>query len=299
MSWMEARTPHCTRQRGVALLIEGHAKDLGDFSVRRLLPSEDCASVGPFVFFDHMGPADFAPGHGVNVRPHPHIGLATLTYLFEGEILHRDNLGFVQPIRPREVNLMTAGRGIVHSERTPREQLVSAHHLNGIQTWLALPESQQEIEPAFVHYDANALPVHAFEAGRATVVVGRAWGLASPVAVHSPTIYLDIECTAGASLTIPCGGDELAVYVAGGSIDIDQRTIATGTMAVVDAEVTITATQNARMIAIGGEPLGPRLLWWNFVSTSQARIDAAAQQWQAHGFAPVPDDPERIPLPAR
>jgi redox-sensitive bicupin YhaK (pirin superfamily) len=245
-----------------------------------------------------MGPAVFPPGVGIQVRPHPHIGLATLTYLFEGEIMHRDSLGYTQPIRPGAVNLMTAGSGIVHSERAG-EDLDRTSRLNGIQTWMALPEDAQEQDPAFVHYPAGELPT--LDVGRAavTVVMGSAYGATSPVHQHSPTLYLELRVPAGETIELPGEYSERAVYVVEGEIEVGGERCGGYTMAVlgVGPGARLSARQDARLIVVGGEPLGPRRMWWNFVSTSMARIDQARDDWQAGRFTSVPGDDEFIPLP--
>ena len=300
MSWLETGEPVCLAREGaVRLLIEPHGRDLGDFTVRRLLPALAHPSIGPFVFFDHMGPADFAPQHGINVRPHPHIGLATLTYLFEGEILHRDSLGFVQSIEPGAVNLMTAGRGIVHSERTSPDRWQKGQRLNGIQIWMALPDHLEECDPAFVHYPAGRLPAFSAPGVQGTVVVGTAFGHASPVATASRTLYLDAALESATAWPLPRLEQELGVYVAEGVVDIGGIAVAAGKLAVLEDAVVVRAPEPARVIVIGGDRVGPRLVWWNFVSSSRARIDAAARDWESGRFASVPDDHERIPLPKR
>jgi redox-sensitive bicupin YhaK (pirin superfamily) len=263
------------------------------------LPAFEKPSVGPFVFFDHMGPAASPPGKGINVRPHPHIGLATLTYLFEGEILHRDSLGFVQPIQPGAVNLMTAGRGIVHSERTSAERLTRGQRLNGIQIWMALPDGQEEVEPAFVHYPAGALPTFIGDGVAGTVVVGRAFGVTSPVVTASRTLYVDAAIDEGCTWRVPRSETELAAYVVAGAVRVADCQVPMGTMAVLRDATDVVATTGSRVVLIGGEPLGRRHLWWNFVSSSQDRIDAAGRDWEEGRFPPVPGDDERIPLPVR
>ena len=282
----------------VALLIEPRATDLGEFSVRRALPASERRAVGPFVFFDHMGPAEFPPGKGIAVRPHPHIGLATLTYLFEGEIIHRDSLGVVQAIRPGAVNLMTAGRGIVHSERAG-DDLAQTSRLHGIQSWLALPDEDKERAPDFAHYPADALPLLSRAGASVRVVMGETFGERSPVTCHSPTLYLDCHLEAGAKLALPADRAELAVYVVEGALTADGLPVAAGVMAVARAgrTLSLTASTASRAVVIGGAPLGPRTLWWNFVHSDPARIEAAREDWRAGRFAPVPGDKEFIPLP--
>ena len=286
-------------------MIETHivprVRDLGDgFSVRRALPDAQRRSVGPFVFFDQMGPVRLAPGRGLDVRPHPHIGLATVTYLLEGEILHRDSLGSVQPIRPGEVNWMTAGRGIVHSERTPPELRAAGPRLFGVQTWIGLPRAQEECEPAFSHH--TGLPV--VEEGGVTLrlILGDLLGLASPVPTLSPTIYADISLQATRRFAIPARHEERGVHVIEGDIAIGTRSFAAGEMVVLTpgTEAIVEAKSPARLLLFGGAPLdGPRYVWWNFVSSSRERIVQAADDWAAERFATVPGETERIPLPER
>ena len=279
-------------------VVRGRSKDLGGFSVSRVLPSPQVRRVGPFVFFDHMGPADFPPGQGINVRPHPHIGLATVTYLFEGEMVHRDSLGYVQTIQPGAVNLMTAGRGIVHSERTDPALERSGQRMNGLQIWMALPEDQQEIEPAFVHYPPDSLPVIRQPGVVTTVVIGRYQGNESPVRVLAETLYLAQSWDAGASGRLDVGVEQLAVYVVAGELSIDGVSIEAGVLAVLEpGPVTLTAVEESRVAVIGGEDVGPRVVYWNFVHTSRERIETAKQDWREMNFDMVPGDDEFIPLP--
>lgn len=300
MSYHAASEPVCTSTEGsIELIVQPRVTDLGEFEVRRVLPSRDRRMVGPFVFFDHLGPAEFPPGKGISVRPHPHIGLATVTYLFEGEILHRDSLGFMQPIRPGAVNLMTAGRGIVHSERAG-EDLDELSRLHGIQSWMALPENLQEIEPAFVHYPAAELPELDRDGVKVRVIIGEAFGVQSPVAVHSSMLYLECRMPAGSSLVLPDGYDECAVYVVEGELQVDDKSIRSGLMAVACPGKTmhLDARVDSRVMVIGGDNLGPRRVWWNFVSTSKGRIEQAKDDWRAGRFGTVPgDEDEFIPLP--
>lgn len=299
MSLHEAFEPACeARDDDVALVIGSKPKDLGGFSVRRVLPSPERRTVGPFVFFDEMGPADFEAGEGMEVRPHPHIGLATLTYLFEGEIMHRDSLGFEQPIRPGAVNLMTAGRGIVHSERTSPELRKSGQRLHGIQTWMALPEHLAETDPAFVHHPADRLPRVDQDGVRITLVAGEAFGARSPLETASPTLYLDLEFSAGAITGLP-KATERALYVAVGRVTIGACVIEAGTMAVLrpNAAVLVRAEIDSRVILVGGDPVGERVLWWNFVAADPARIEQAKTDWREGRFEGVAGDEEFIPLP--
>ena len=285
----------------IARVIDGSPRDLGGFSVRRLLPAPGRRTIGPFIFFDHMGPVAFETGHGVDVRPHPHIGLATVTYLFEGELLHRDSLGTEQVIRPGDVNWMTAGRGIVHSERTPPSvrRGTQGSRLLGIQTWVALPTADEEADPSFVHYPARELPQGGDQGTRLRLVAGEAWGMHSPVAVSSPTLFAAASMVDGAELVLPDNYLERAIYVAQGGVEIAGNHHAQGTLVeFAPGEARIRSVNDSRVIVLGGAPLdGPRYIWWNFVSSSQARIERAKQDWRQERFAPVPGDPERIPLP--
>ena len=283
----------------IELTIEPRVRSLGEFDVRRVLPAAKRRRVGPFVFFDHMGPAVFPPGQGIAVRPHPHIGLATITYLFEGEIMHRDSLGYAQLIQAGAVNLMTAGRGIVHSERASDDLAVTSH-LHGIQSWLALPLELEEMVPSFIHYDAAALPEVGLGSCTVRVIMGTAYGQASPVLTHSPTLYLEARLPFGAELALP-RARELAVYVVTGGVGIAGREYAEGTLAVArdHAEVRLHATAASRVMVLGGEPLGARHIWWNFVSSSEQRIERAKVDWAEGRMGQVPGDDEFIPLPER
>jgi redox-sensitive bicupin YhaK (pirin superfamily) len=284
-------------------VISGRPRDLGGFSVRRVLPAAGRQTIGPFIFFDHMGPARFEPGHGVDVRPHPHIGLATVTYLFEGAFMHRDSLGTVQLIEPGAVNWMVAGRGIAHSERTPPElRRGTGTALHGIQTWFALPIAREEDAPSFEHHPATSLPELRRGGAVLRIVAGEAYGARSPVGVASPTLYVDVQLDAGAKLELPDDIEERAVYVASGALSIDGESFTSGTLIefTPGTAATIVATESARVMALGGAPLdGPRHIWWNFVSSSRERIEQAKNDWREQRFVAVPDDPERIPLPER
>ncbi len=283
----------------IALVIEPITKDLGEFSVARLLPDERRQRVGPFIFFDHIGPAEFAPGKGVNVRSHPHIGLATVTYLFNGEMLHRDSLGFVQVIRAGAVNWMTAGRGIAHSEKVTEEILASGQRLHGIQVWVALPVESEDIEPRFEHYAAEDIPAVDLEGANARVVIGSAYGLTSPVQTESETLYVELKIDADASVELP-RTEELGVFVVDGDISVDGQVIPAGFLAVVenDAAVTIEASSRSHVMLCGGATLpGERILWWNFVSSSRARLQQAKADWRDGRFEPVPGESDFIPLP--
>jgi redox-sensitive bicupin YhaK (pirin superfamily) len=254
--------------------------------------------VGPFVFLDHMGPAVFPPGSGINVRPHPHIGLATITYLFEGEIMHRDSLGYRQLIQAGAVNLMTAGRGIVHSERASNDLAVTSR-LHGLQSWIALPLDLEEMEPSFLHYPAASLPERELEGCTLRAIIGSAYDLHSPVLTYSPTLYLEASLPSGGELLLLDVAKERAVYVVAGRITIGDVGYAEGTLAVIreGATPTLRAAGAARLVVIGGAPLGPRHIWWNFVHSSEARIERAKQDWAAMSMGTVPGDDEFIPLP--
>jgi redox-sensitive bicupin YhaK (pirin superfamily) len=281
-------------------ILTARGRDLGGFEVRRILPAGGRQMVGPFIFFDHIGPADFAPGTGVAVRPHPHIGLATVTYLFEGELIHRDSLGFLQPIRPGDVNWMTAGRGIVHSERTDPQVRARGARLHGIQSWVALPRESEEIEPAFVHHPHASLPAQERAGVRLRVIAGNAFGLSSPVATCSATLYVDLHFDAGASVEITDEHEERALYVAEGELRIDDAQVPAGSMAVLDREarVQVSAAKPSRVMLLGGAPMeGPRHIWWNFVASSTERIEQAKQDWRSQRFGHVPGETEFIPLP--
>lgn len=290
----------------IELVIDARRKDLGGFEVGRVLPFHSHRMVGPFIFLDHMGPAEFAPGaDAINVRPHPHIGLSTLTYLFEGEVMHHDNLGYNQMIRPGEVNWMTAGKGIVHSERTEPLKRSTGGKMHGMQAWVALPEEAEEIDPSFHHLGEDAQPAYENGGLFARLIAGEAYGAKASVPVSSPLFYVHWELQPGVRTTPPSGKgaggmSERALFVAKGSIEIGDRTFHEGQMIVLEptAEPTITAVTQATVMVLGGEPVGQRLIWWNFVSSSQARIDQAKADWKAGRMKlPTEDDLEFIPLP--
>jgi len=284
-----------------SLLIEPRLHDLGDgFVVRRLLPFRLRRHVGPFVFFDHMGPVDLAAGRGVDVRPHPHIGLATVTYLYDGALTHRDSLGFEQVIRPGDVNWMTAGRGIVHSERTPPEERAAGHRLHGIQTWIALPREHEQADPGFFHHGADALPRAERDGVRLCAIAGSAFGMESPVRVYAPTLYVDVRLAAGATLRVPTEHVERAFYVIEGDVRVDGVEVAPGHMLVLaeGVEAFVTASGPAHVLLCGGAPLdGERVLWWNFVASDKERIERAKAEWLAQRMGNVPGETEFIPLP--
>jgi len=294
--------PECIATAGpVELTIEARVRSLGELDVRRVLPAAKRRMVGPFIFFDHMGPAVFPPGKGLAVRPHPHIGLATITYLFDGEIMHRDSLGYAQLIQAGAVNLMTAGRGIVHSERASERDLPVTSRLHGIQSWTALPLESEEMEPSFIHYAASTLPEIEVNGCRVTVIMGAAFGERSPVATYSPTLYLEVRMPRGASFVLPAGAAERAAYVVSGAVGVGEREHRDGMLAVMRAGATPTlaAAEDSRVMVIGGEPVGTRHIWWNFVSSSKERIERAKLDWVSGRIGKVAGDDEFIPLPER
>ena len=286
----------------VETVIVPRAHDLGGFEVRRALPARERQMVGPFIFFDQMGPGEFLAGRGLDVRPHPHIGLATVTYLFAGEILHRDSLGSAQPIRPGDVNWMTAGRGIAHSERTDAAQRAHSNRLFGIQSWVALPKAQEEMGPAFIHHPVATLP--AVEEGglRLRLIAGTGWGLRAPVAVSSPLFYADATLAPGADLPLPDEHEERGAYVVQGTLEVAGTRFEAGRMLLFRAgdHLALRAgAEGARLLLLGGAAMdGPRFIFWNFVSSSRERIEQAKADWKEGRFGKVPgDDKEFIPLP--
>jgi redox-sensitive bicupin YhaK (pirin superfamily) len=284
--------------------IEGRRHDLGDgFTVRRLLPALLARHVGPFVFFDHMGPADFAAGTGMDVRPHPHIGLATITWLFEGSIRHRDTLGSLVDIRPGEVNWMTAGRGIAHSERTPPEARRDGQRLHGVQLWVALPRDEAEVAPEFHHHGAGELPRIERDGAALLLVAGTAYGAQSPVKVYAPMFLIEARLAAGVTLEWPQEHVERGVYVIEGRVDWGEQVVPADQMAVQAGPTAapLRSHEPSRLILFGGAPLdGERHLWWNFVASSRERIERAKADWVGGRFGVIPgDDKEFIPLPER
>jgi redox-sensitive bicupin YhaK (pirin superfamily) len=304
-------------------VIVPRARDIGGFEVRRALPSAQKQMVGPFIFFDQMGPAEFLIGHGIDVRPHPHIGLATVTYLFEGEVFHRDSLGSALAIRPGEVNLMTAGRGIVHSEReTGKANLVTGGHglagvegeapqpaaadakrrLFGMQAWAALPKACEDVAPAFVHHGADELPRVGGDGKAVRVVIGSGWGVTSPARFPHPSLFAEAVLEPGAVLPLDPDYDERGIYVAAGEIEIAGDRFGAGRLIVFRPgdRIAVAAMSPARLMVLGGEPMdGPRHIWWNFVASSKERIAEAREDWSAGRFAPVPgDEKEFMPLPS-
>jgi redox-sensitive bicupin YhaK (pirin superfamily) len=283
--------------------LKAHEKDLGGgFVVKRLLPAAAKQSVGPFIFFDHFGPIDVVADADHDVRPHPHIGLATVTYLYEGAMEHRDSVGSVQRIEPGAINWMTAGRGIVHSERTPQDLKGQPRRSHGLQLWAALPQAHEEDAPSFAHTPASAIPVARFDGGQARVLIGSAFGLQSPVATFSETLYLDIALDAGGALDLGELPEEAAIYVIDGDVAIDGEPQSDGVMAYLDpgSGARISSVGGARCVLIGGAALdGPRYIFWNFVSSSRTRISSASDDWEQQRFAAVPGETEFIPLPSR
>jgi redox-sensitive bicupin YhaK (pirin superfamily) len=285
----------------IDLVIDQRRRDLGGFEVGRVLPAAKRRMVGPFIFLDHMGPVVFPPGipKSVDVRPHPHIGLSTVTYLFEGEIMHRDSVGSEQPIRPGEVNWMTAGRGITHSERFERARSEGGR-VNGMQSWVALPQEHEETEPGFVHYGTDRLPSGDENGVWMRVIAGEAFGMKADVKTHSPLFYVHCALAAGARVSLPDAYTERGAYVASGSIEVDGQTFGEGQMLVFSsgASVTMKAVTPAVVMQLGGEPVGERFIEWNFVSSSKARIEQAKADWRA-GRMKLPDldNGEFIPLP--
>jgi redox-sensitive bicupin YhaK (pirin superfamily) len=275
--------------------------DLGDFTVRRALPSARSRMVGPFIFFDHFGPAEFRSGQGIDVRPHPHIGLSTVTYLFDGEIVHRDSLGSAVPIRPGEVNLMTAGRGIVHSERTGPELRATGSPIHGLQMWVALPTAKEEMEPAFAHHANTEFPLIEDNGKAVRVVIGSLFGKHSSVATTSDTIFADVRLKARSSLPLDANHEERAIYVIDGEIDIAGDKFESGRLLVFKPgdKVTVSAARDSHFVMAGGAAMdGPRHIWWNFVSSRKERIEQAKAEWKAGHFGKVPgDEIEFIPLP--
>lgn len=285
----------------IELIIEARRKDLGAFEVGRILPFAKRRMVGPFVFLDHMGPVDMTPGmpREADVRPHPHIGLSTLTYLFDGEITHRDSLGYHLAIRPGEVNWMTAGKGITHSERFERHR-AEGGKLHGVQAWVALPVELEEIEPSFDHYDADVLPTYESGGLWARLVAGKAFGAEAPVAVKSPLFYVHWKLSAGATAQLPAEYPERAAYVVSGEVEVLGQTVGEGHMAVFTAgdPVDFTAKSDAVVMLLGGDPVGERLIEWNFVASTKALMEKAKDDWRHQRFLLPPDDNQEFtPLP--
>jgi redox-sensitive bicupin YhaK (pirin superfamily) len=283
------------------LKLPGHAKDLGGgLRVSRLLPALARRSVGPFVFLDHFGPLDFEPGMNTDVRPHPHIGLATVTYLFEGAMMHRDSLGSVQRIEPGAINWMSAGRGIVHSERTPPDLRTLRHRLHGLQLWVGLPQAMEETEPTFAHIPAAQLAAFTEQDAEVRVLVGEAFGRGSPVKAASPTIFLSVRLNARATFVLPALAAELAIYPVSDGVSVDGSPLAVHTLGVLEngQGCRLEAPIDCTVVIIGGAPLdGPRFLLWNFVSSTKSRLQRAAEDWRAQRMGAVPGETQFIPLP--
>jgi len=310
MSWNPSLEPQCPdagNLDAIETVIIPRARDLGGFEVRRALPAPRRQMVGPFIFFDQAGPAEFLTGQGIDVRPHPHIGLGTVTYLYDGEFEHRDSLGTHQMIYPGEVNWMVAGQGVTHSERTSEATRKGQSSLFGIQTWIALPESHEDTAPSFEHHGKGALPLLEGEGKQVRLILGTAWGEKAPVTMHSETFYADVILQPGAKLPLPDDHEDRGLYITQGSIEIAGDVFEAGRMMVFRPGDAITVTagaQGARLMALGGETMnGPRHIWWNFVASSQERIEEAKAAWAAGDWQqgrfqlPPGDDQEFIPLP--
>ncbi|CAM5519651.1 Quercetin 2,3-dioxygenase OS=Afipia felis OX=1035 GN=yhhW_2 PE=3 SV=1 [Afipia felis] len=304
MSWMPSNDPVLGDPQScdaLELVIVPRTRDLGDgFAVRRALPHGKRQMVGPFIFFDHFGPVQFIAGQGMDVRPHPHIGLATVTYLFDGSIMHRDSEGHIQEIKPGAMNLMTAGRGIAHSERTPDLPRANGQRMLGLQSWIALPQDREEIAPSFQHYGAGRLPLVSDTGLKARVIAGKAFGAASPVDQTSEWFYVEVDLAAGSRAPLDADHEERAVYLVEGEVEIAHEHYAAPRLLIFRPgdRITIVAVSDTKMMFLGGTALeGPRYIWWNFVSSSRERIEQAKQDWKTGRFAHVPDETEFIPLP--
>ncbi|MFT4277416.1 MAG: pirin family protein [Rhodopseudomonas sp.] len=304
MSWMPTNDPTLGDPAtcdALELIIVPRTRDLGDgFAVRRALPHGKRQMVGPFIFFDHFGPVQFIAGKGMDVRPHPHIGLATVTYLFDGKIMHRDSEGNIQEIAPGAMNLMTAGRGIAHSERTPDVERRDGQSMLGLQSWIALPKGSEEIAPSFQHFAAATLPMVQDTGFTARVIAGSAFGKASPVTMVSPWFYAEVNAKAGTAVPLDPDHEERAVYVVDGEVEIaGERHVGPALLIFRPGDrITVRANTDTRMMFLGGDALeGPRHIWWNFVSSSKERIEQAKQDWKTGRFAAVPNESEFIPLP--
>jgi redox-sensitive bicupin YhaK (pirin superfamily) len=298
---LEAKTTY-ERPMAILQLVDARQRDLGGFVVRRVLPTEGRQMVGPFIFFDHLGPTQFESGQGIDVRPHPHIALATVTYLFSGSLEHRDSLGNVREIRPGDVNWMTAGRGITHSERTPRLARAAGEKIHGIQSWVALPDDREDDEPSFTHYPASVIPQRLLDGVTLSVVAGEALGLRSPVVTTWPTLYVHARFTPGAVLEMPVEHEERAVYVVQGELAVNEDMIAEGQLAVLapGVKIRLRAKGEARAMLLGGNRFPTqRYIWWNFVASSHERIERAKERWANREFPPVPGETEFIPLPVQ
>ncbi|MBN9388931.1 MAG: pirin family protein [Chloroflexi bacterium] len=284
---------------GLELVIEARNRDLAGITIRRVLPFYARRMVGPWIFFDHIGPVEFAPGQGMDVPPHPHINLATVTYVFEGKIMHRDSMGVVQTVEPGAINLMVAGKGVAHSERTPPELRASGFRQHALQLWLALPVESEEIDPAFYHYDADELPGKQLDGVAVRVLMGECFGLVSPVKTYSQTLYAEANFVEDGKLTLPAGVPERAVYIVAGAAKLNGVEVPESRMAVCQEghEITIEAGAGTRIAIIGGENIGPRHIWWNFISSRPERIEQAKQDWKEQRFEKIPGETEFVPLP--
>ena len=305
MSWMPSDDPILGDKHScdaLELIIVPRARDLGSFEVRRALPHGKRQMVGPFIFFDQMGPVQFLAGQGMDVRPHPHIGLATVTYLFDGRVLHRDSEGNELEIAPGEMNLMTAGRGIAHSERTPQGVRQSGGGMYGIQSWIALPEAHEETAPSFQHFDAAKLPVIADGGMWARVIAGSAFGQTSPVGMLSDWLYAEVVLEADARAPLDPDQEERAIYVVEGEVEIAGERFEGPRLLIfrLGDRITVRALRRSRLMFLGGTAMeGPRYIWWNFVSSRLERIEEAKEEWKSGRFKPVPGETEFIPLPER
>jgi redox-sensitive bicupin YhaK (pirin superfamily) len=303
VSWLPTEDPILGDRKScdaLELVIVPRVRDLGGFEIRRALPHGRRQMVGPFIFFDQMGPAQFLAGSGMDVRPHPHIGLATVTYLFDGSIMHRDSEGNMQEIVPGAMNLMTAGRGIAHSERTPDVARRDGQKMLGIQSWIALPEHAEEVAPSFQHYDATVLPVVSDAGVKARLIAGRSFGASAPVSGHSDWFYVEVALAAGASAPLDADYEERAIYLLDGEVQIAGDRFKGPRLLVFRPgdRITVVAIRDARMMFLGGSALeGPRYIWWNFVSSRKERIEQAKEDWKTGRFDAVPDETEFIPLP--
>jgi redox-sensitive bicupin YhaK (pirin superfamily) len=304
MSFFPGKDPAAGDERAadaIDLVIVPRSVDVGHFAVCRALPHVDRRMVGPFIFFDHFGPAEFRTGQGIDVRPHPHIGLATVTFLFEGEIMHRDSLGTAAAIRPGEVNWMSAGRGIVHSERTAADRRRDGEPIHGLQCWVALPAAEEESAPSFSHHDSVALPLVSGEGKTVRLIAGGAYGERSPVPTVSETLFADVTMAAGSALPIDPDTEERGIYLVSGEIDVAGDRFTAGRLLIFRPgdRVTVTAMVDAHLVLLGGATMdGPRHIWWNFVSSRKERIAQAKADWKSARFDTVPgDDKEFIPLP--
>ncbi|SEB89633.1 hypothetical protein SAMN05519104_0340 [Rhizobiales bacterium GAS188] len=303
MSWLPSSDPILGDKRScdaLELVIVPRARDIGGFEVHRALPHGKRQMVGPFIFFDQMGPVQFMAGHGMDVRPHPHIGLATVTYLFDGRIMHRDSEGNALVIEPGQMNLMTAGRGIAHSERTPAGPRATGQGMFGIQSWIALPQAKEEVDPSFQHFDAGRLPVVEDGGVWARVIAGSAFGKASPVGMLSDWFYVEVVLEAGSEAPLDADHEERAIYVVEGEVEIAGDSFEGPRLLVFRPgdRITVKAKRRARLMFLGGTALeGPRYIWWNFVSSRKERIDEAKEDWKTGRFQRVPGETEFIPLP--